>query len=69
MMKAPEIKLLKLKCDKPLSNFAFKINLRRYSVAAGSLAQVLLPACGRAAPGAGGVWACQTLLATPLDII
>jgi hypothetical protein len=29
-LKAPGIKLLKLKYDKPLSKFAFKINLRRY---------------------------------------
>ena len=29
-LKAPGIKLLKLECDKPLSNFAFKFNLRRY---------------------------------------
>ena len=31
-LKAPGTKLLKLKCDKPLSNFAFKINLRRYTM-------------------------------------
>jgi hypothetical protein len=30
-LKAPGIKLLKLKCDKPLSNFAFKFNSRRYT--------------------------------------
>ena len=30
-LKAPGIKLLKLKCDKPLSNFAFNFNLRRYT--------------------------------------
>ena len=29
-LKAPGIKLLKLKYDEPLSNFAFKFNLRRY---------------------------------------
>ena len=29
-LKAPGTKLLKLKCDKPLSNFAFEFNLRRY---------------------------------------
>jgi len=29
-LKAPGIKLLKLKYDKPLSNFAFKLNLRHY---------------------------------------
>jgi hypothetical protein len=33
-LKAPGIKLLKLKYDKPLSNFAFKFNLRRYNMAA-----------------------------------
>jgi hypothetical protein len=31
-LKAPGIKLLKLEFDKPLSNFAFKFNLRRYTV-------------------------------------
>ena len=31
-LKAPGIKLLKLEYDNPLSKFAFKINLRRYSV-------------------------------------
>ena len=31
MLKAPGIKLLKLKHDKPLANFAFKFNFRRYS--------------------------------------
>ena len=30
-LKAPGIKLLNLKFDKPLSNFAFKFKLRRYS--------------------------------------
>jgi len=30
-LKAPGIKLLILKYDKPLSNFAFKSNLRRYN--------------------------------------
>jgi len=33
MLKAPGSKLLDLTCDKPLSKFAFKFNLRRYSVA------------------------------------
>jgi len=32
-LKAPGIKLLKLKYDKPLSDFAFKFNLRRYIMA------------------------------------
>ena len=31
-LKAPGIKLLKLKYDKPLSNVAFTFNLRRYSL-------------------------------------
>ena len=30
-LKAPGIKLLNLNYDRPLSNFAFKFNLRRYS--------------------------------------
>jgi hypothetical protein len=34
MLKAPGIKRLKLKRDVPLSNFAFKFNLRRYTSAA-----------------------------------
>jgi hypothetical protein len=37
VLKAPGTKRLKLKCDEPLSNFAFKFNLRRYiKVTAGS---------------------------------
>jgi hypothetical protein len=35
MLKAPGTKRLKLACDDPLSNFAFKCNLRRYSAARG----------------------------------
>jgi len=31
-LKPPGIKRLKLKCDKLLSSFAFKFNLRRYNV-------------------------------------
>ena len=31
-LKAPGVKLLNLTYDKPLSNFAFKFNLRRYTV-------------------------------------
>jgi hypothetical protein len=31
-LKAPGIKLLKLKYDEPLSNFAFNFNLRRCTV-------------------------------------
>jgi hypothetical protein len=34
-LKAPRTKRLKLKYDEPLSNFAFKFNLRRYINAAG----------------------------------
>ena len=32
MLKGPEIKRLKLKCDDLLLNFGFKFNLRRYTV-------------------------------------
>ena len=32
VLKAPGIKLLKLKYGKPLSKFAFKFNLRRYNM-------------------------------------
>ena len=31
-LKAPGTECLKLECDEPPSNFAFKINLRRYTV-------------------------------------
>ena len=34
MLKAPGIKLLKLRYDETLSNFAFNIDLRRYTTAA-----------------------------------
>jgi hypothetical protein len=33
-LKAPGIKRLKLKCDIPLTNVAFKFNLRQYTKAA-----------------------------------
>ena len=33
ILKAPETKRFKLKCDKPVSTVAFKSNLRRYSTA------------------------------------
>ena len=36
-LKAPGIKLLKLECDEPLSEFAFKFNLRRYSEEGGDV--------------------------------
>jgi hypothetical protein len=36
-LQAPGIKLLKLKCDVPLSNFAFKFNLRRYTLSAAAI--------------------------------
>ena len=36
MLKAPGTKRLKLKYDEPPSNFAFKFNLRRYSMVDGS---------------------------------
>jgi hypothetical protein len=32
-LKPPGIELLNLKCDDPLSNFAFNVNLRRYTLA------------------------------------
>jgi len=35
-LKAPGTKRLKLKCDEPLSNFAFNINLRRCNKALAS---------------------------------
>ena len=38
-VKAPGIKLLKLKCDERLSNFAFKFNLRRYTMDQSALAR------------------------------
>ena len=37
MLKAPGTKRLKLKCDSPLSNFAFNFNLRRYILSAEQL--------------------------------
>jgi hypothetical protein len=43
MLKAPGSGRLKLKCDEPLSNFAFKFNLRRYSM--GAIQQVVQRAC------------------------
>jgi hypothetical protein len=42
MKKVPGSKRLKLKYGEPLSNFAFKFNLRRYSVAMMGLYGVFL---------------------------
>jgi hypothetical protein len=39
-LKAPVTKLLKLKCDDPLSNFAFNFNLRRYTTVSAGVAAV-----------------------------
>ena len=59
MLKVPATKHLKLKCDAPLSNFAFKFNVRRYIVAttpaAGAVGVVTLEA------GAGGAELVATL--------
>jgi len=38
VFKAPGTELLKLRCDEPLSCFAFNFNLRRYSSASATLA-------------------------------
>jgi hypothetical protein len=40
-LKAPGTKRLKLKCGKPLSRFAFKVNLRRYSMGWAVVASVV----------------------------
>ena len=45
-LKAPGIKLLKLKCDRPLSKFALKFNLRCYSTASNA-AHLLLELLGQ----------------------
>jgi hypothetical protein len=47
MLKAPGIKLSKLKYDRPLSNFAFKFNLRRYNPAAAGWFRRAADAVGR----------------------
>jgi hypothetical protein len=39
-VKAPGTKRLKLECDEPLSNVAFNVNLRRYSVDAAGKSRV-----------------------------
>jgi hypothetical protein len=36
-LKPPGARCFKLKCDEPLSNFAFKLNLRRYTKALAAL--------------------------------
>jgi len=43
-LKAPRIKLFKLKYDEPLSNFAFKFKLRRYIKGKGSTISSMLAA-------------------------
>jgi hypothetical protein len=52
---------LKLKCDEPLSDFAFNFDLRRYSVA--DPAAVLMPEVHGVKYGADG----RTLVALPYD--
>jgi hypothetical protein len=60
MLKPPGIKLLKPKCDKLLSTFAFKLNLRRYIEVSGGSSGVALPSmygggAGAATMSAGGM--------------
>jgi len=45
-LKLPRTKRLKLQCDEPLSKFAFKFNLRRYTMARAAC----LNGCGWTAP-------------------
>jgi len=47
-LKAPGTKRLKLKCDEPLSNFAFNFKLRRYTMAPPSNVTDTLPGRGPA---------------------
>ena len=47
-LKAPGSMLLKLRYDDPLSNFAFKFNLRRYTKANGDLETALEAAAAKA---------------------
>jgi hypothetical protein len=58
-LKLPGTKHLKLKCDEPLSNFAFKFNLRRYDMTRSDRI-TKLKKNGNNWAG----WACQTSLAT-----
>ena len=52
--KAPGTKCLKLKCDEPLSKFAFKFKLRRYALAEASEVMRAAGGAALAAVVAGG---------------
>jgi hypothetical protein len=68
MLKSPETKHLKLKCGILLSMFAFKIYLRRYTMAAGN-SQYLLQGSGGDEPnsplGHGVVGRCRLTISNP----
>jgi hypothetical protein len=57
-LKAPGIKLFKLKYDKPLPNFAFKFNLRRYAMG-------VTPLATAATAGNAMVRRCRLTLSNP----
>jgi hypothetical protein len=69
VLKAPGTKRLKLESDEPLSSFAFKFNLRRYSLAGdgtagfrdgpGAVARFSLPT-GVAVDARGNVFVCDS---------
>jgi len=40
VVKAPITKRLKLRCDEPLSNFAFELNLRRFNLESNSIEEL-----------------------------
>jgi hypothetical protein len=61
-LKAPGTKRLKLKCDEPLSNFAFNFNLRRYTMLTslwcyGNPGLMKLPESLAKAPSLKHIWA------------
>ena len=65
MLKAPSTKRLILKCDQLLSSFAFKLNLRRYTLELSMLAEALMEMDAGARPASY----CPSRHRMPFDLI
>jgi hypothetical protein len=64
LLKAPETNRLKLNCDAPPSNFAYKFNLRRY-ISDDAVVEVAYTLAVLASPIAALVGRCRLTLSNP----